>query len=175
MRKLGRCSKNVGAHMERADAFLAEVTEHNPNVMFELGAARHAASHRPITLLCRRPSEEVRAELPADLQGLIYLQYDLSHSREKLRAWLETELRKNEKIAALIDDAEREHFLSHRRLRELSSVNLDDSQVAALGARFPTMERWRTATAEFVIEITGLRKKTAEALIDCVAVAFQTT
>lgn len=36
--------ENVRAHMDRADVFLAEVSEQNPNVMFELGAGCTAAA-----------------------------------------------------------------------------------------------------------------------------------
>jgi hypothetical protein len=161
-----RILDNVRSHMDRADVFLAEVSAQNPNVMFELGAALYTDSERPVILLCRQPPGEVKPMLPADLQGFIYLRYNPTLAVNALVEELESELRKSEKLLQRLDDGEREHFFSPRRLREVSSVNLDDKQAEVLTRSLPTLQKWALATPSIVSKLSGLRPKAAEALID---------
>lgn len=156
---------NVQAHMEQADAFLAEVSEQNSNVMFELGAARHGAHDRPVLLLCRPDPGEVKPQLPADLQGLVYCQYD-AEQEEALADHLEAELRKHDKLMQRLGEDGREHFISPQRLLELASVKLTNKQAQDLAHQWPTRERWRTAEAEAVAQCAGIRPTQAAALVD---------
>lgn len=157
---------NVQAHMEQADAFLAEVSEQNPNVMFELGAARFGAHDRPVLLLCRPSPGEVKPKLPADLNGLIYCQYSSIQEYGTLADYLEVELRKYEKLMQRLGNADREHYISARRLMEVASVKLDDRQAGALARQWPTLQRWRSARPEALSRCAGLRMKQAETLLD---------
>jgi molecular chaperone HtpG len=163
--------ENVRQHMDRADVFLAEVSEQNPNVMFELGAVLHGDNDKPVILLCSQPENDVKPLLPADLRAFLYLNYPAEEDKEKLAEWLEGELKKNDKLQKLKDGG-REHFLSTRRLRGIASgINLDEKQAETLVARFPTLQRWAGVTASEVAKLTGLRPKIAEALIEEVLVS----
>ena len=51
--------------MDQAHAFIAEVIDANPNVMFELGAARFDLRERPIVLIRKTKDKQ----LPVDLQA----------------------------------------------------------------------------------------------------------
>jgi hypothetical protein len=57
--------ENVRHHMDQAHAFIAEVIDANPNVMFELGAARFDLRERPIVLMRKTKDKQ----LPVDLQA----------------------------------------------------------------------------------------------------------
>lgn len=157
---------NVQAHMEQADAFLAEVSEQNSNVMFELGAARHGAHDRPVLLLCRPDPGKVKPRLPADLQGLIYCQYDAEQEIEALVEHLEAELRKHDRLMQRLGEDGREHFISPQRLLELASVKLTEQQAQDLAHQWPTLERWRTVEARDVARRARIRAKQAEVLIE---------
>lgn len=142
-----RVFENVGRHMAQAHAFIAEVTDANPNVMFELGAAKYDLHQRPIVLLRKADSG---MKLPADLHGHIYINYadtgDLS-----LEGHLAREMRKNHTLASLLDDAEREHYLSPRELKRLTRFpQLPDEAFVRLTERFPTREQWRHVGPEDV-------------------------
>jgi hypothetical protein len=145
---------NVHEHMAQADAFLAEVSIGNPNVMFELGAARSQFHHRPTVLLAHPSNDQGRVELPADLSGLLRLEYDAQSEVSELAEHLEQELRKVQAIAALLDDDKRQHFVSPRKLGEyLRIVNLPEDCLRRLCERFPTKERWITVTEADVAKL----------------------
>lgn len=167
-----RILENIRLHMDQADVFLAEVSAQNPNVMFELGAARYGDSDRPVILLYRQPEGDVRPMLPADLQGLIYVNYDAALSNKELIDSLEYELNKSEKLLKRLRVKEREHFLSKRRLIELASIKLDEKQCGALVKSYPTIQKWTNATSVEVARIAGLRPRAAEALIEDVRSAI---
>jgi hypothetical protein len=134
---------NVLAHMAQADAFVAEVSMGNANVMFELGAARSHFHARPTILLAHPSPAKDKVELPADLGGLLRLEYALGSPMPALADHLETELRKNHALAALLDDSKRERFVSTRRLRGcITLLKLPEDCLTRLVERFPTSERW---------------------------------
>jgi hypothetical protein len=139
-----RILDNVRRHMEQADAFIADITTGNPNVMFELGAARFASSTRPIVLLYDAQSPDQR--LPADLQSLIYLDYSQA-TEPPLADWLHTEMRRNQSLTFILDAPDREHFVSPRQLKERArNLVFPDDVFHKLSERFPTQEAWQTAT-----------------------------
>jgi molecular chaperone HtpG len=153
--------------MARADMFLAEVSEQNPNVMFELGAVLHARSDKPVALLCRQPEGDIKPLLPADLRAFLYLNYQNDATPEALAALLAVELKKNAKLAALLA-GEREHFLSARGMMEIIKglgFSVGEKQAQALSASFPTLQCWHTATTDAVARASGLRIGSASDLI----------
>ena len=58
--------------------FVADVSDLNPNVMLELGITEADAGRRPVVILRRQGS----ADLPADLRGLLYVEYELPTANE---------------------------------------------------------------------------------------------
>ena len=133
---------NVRRHMEQADAFIAEITTANPNVMFELGAAQFEQQGRPVILL--RDSNAVLApKLPADLNGLTYIDY--SNTKDiALADHLREEMLRNQTLKSLLDSPNKEHYISSRELKRLTGfTQLPDSVFQLLSERFPTKEIWR--------------------------------
>jgi hypothetical protein len=148
---------NVLAHMAQADAFLAEVSLGNANVMFELGAARSHFHARSTILLAHPLPTKDKVELPADLGGLLRLEYDHDAPVPALAEHLETELRKNHALAALLDDSKRERFVSARKLRGcITLLKLPEDCLTRLVERFPTSERWE------LVKVTDVAKLLSE-------------
>lgn len=142
-----RLLDNVRIHMEQADAFLAEITAANSNVLFELGAVFERLRGRPVVLLRSKDTpEDQRPKLPADLQGLLYVEYDPSLPATGLAAFLETELRKTASVDRLVKDPERERFISMRTAKQRVRVPLSERSLTGLVERFPTLEAWARAS-----------------------------
>jgi len=143
--------ENVRYHMDQAHAFMAEVTDANPNVMFELGAARFDLRERPIVLM-RKNSNQY---LPVDLQGRIYVDYGEKEGQE-LAEYLETQLRADERIKPLLNKTGRERYISPKFLKEISKMQfLEDKIWQTLAEHYPTKEAWQTASVDRVQEIFG--------------------
>ncbi|MDA0243188.1 MAG: ATP-binding protein [Chloroflexi bacterium] len=140
--------ENVRFHMNQAHAFLAEVTAANPNVMFELGAARFNLRDRPIVLLRQNSTQQ----LPADLQGRIYVDYGDGMSGE-LADYIEEKLRADERIKLLLNQKGREHYISATILKQfagtLGSV-VEDKVWAGLAEKYPTREAWGKASLDSI-------------------------
>lgn len=71
--------------IERADFIIADVTESNPNVMFEVGFAQ--ALRRPVLLIVKEGAPPISSVLA----GEIYLVYDLDRPnelRDYIGAWV---------------------------------------------------------------------------------------
>ncbi|WP_170323967.1 ATP-binding protein [Cryptosporangium phraense] len=147
-----RVLENVETVMRQADAFIAEVTDANPNVMFELGAAFSDRHNRPFVLLRKTGTEP---PLPADLRSLIYIDYDPVDGSVDQR--LATEMRKHAMVQALLDAPDRAQYLSPRRLSVLlgPSLTLPPATIARLAARFPTREDWDSADVDTVADVLG--------------------
>ena len=147
-----RIIDNVRAHMKQAHAFIAEVTEANPNVMFELGAARFELHNRPIILLLKR---EQQGDLPADLQGNIYIDYAKTGA-QTLADYLEENLLRTDKIKRLLDKPNRERYLSPKQLKTLSRLtHLPDTFFQNSAERYPTQEAWKRVTEEDLKPLLG--------------------
>jgi molecular chaperone HtpG len=136
---------NVHRHMEQADAFIAEITTANPNVMFELGAARFEQRGRPVILL-KASNSIPTAKLPADLNGLIYIDYS-NNNDERLADYLREEMYRNQTLKSLLDHTNKEHYVSWRELKRLSGLtHLPDATFQRLAERFPTKQVWKKTT-----------------------------
>ena len=145
-----RLLENIELLMSQAHAFLAEITEANPNVMFELGAAFTDRHSRPFALMREHGASPA---LPADLRALLYIDYELGDAR--LADHLHAELRKNTQIRALVDDGNRARYLSPGQLRHHLPFTLDQTVIERLAARFPTIEDWEDAQPSQVAAILG--------------------
>ncbi len=130
--------------MDQAHAFIAEVTDANPNVMFELGAARFDLRERPIVLM-RKNSQQ---ELPADLHGRIYVNYADKASQE-LADYLDTQLRADQRIKSLLEKKSRERYISPKFLKDVSRFPQLEAKVwQDLADLYPTKEAWHQASED---------------------------
>lgn len=155
-------AENVFHHMDQAHAFIAEVTDSNPNVMFELGAARYELRARPIVLMIK----ERESPLPVDLQGYIYTKYG-SRKGDELVEHLEGQLRDDERIRPLLERAEREWYVSPAFLRKVSRFGnlLSRQDFDALSEKYPTMESWQKSRKDTVRKILGDNSDIADVLV----------
>jgi molecular chaperone HtpG len=160
-----RIIDNVRAHIERAHVFIAEVTEANPNVMFELGAVRFDLHNRPIILLRRDDKADKTQTLPVDLQGTIYLNYDNPEGKT-LADYLEEKLNRIDKIKTLLDNPDRERYLSPKQLKALSRfTHLPDTFFQNSAERYPTQEAWQRAKEEDIKTLLGEESDLAGAFL----------
>jgi molecular chaperone HtpG len=145
-----RLLENVRMHMDQADAFIAEVSDANPNVLFELGAVFEKLRDRPVVLLRRTAINGApvpRPALPADLQGLLYVDYDPSLPADELAKFFEGELRKTDCIDRMLKNPQRERFVSARAVRdEFPKIKLDEKSVQKISDHFRTIEGWAKAS-----------------------------
>ncbi|KOU56873.1 hypothetical protein ADK57_40795 [Streptomyces sp. MMG1533] len=148
-----RLLDNLQILMHNADGFIAEITDSNPNVMFELGAAFTDRRDRPVVLL--RENEPVNgAVLPADLRGLLYISYDLDSA--SLGEHLRAEMVKSKVIRELLKDGNHAVYISRQRLAKLlDAVNLPPKTLDELAARYPTAQDWLTAEVDEVGRLLG--------------------
>jgi hypothetical protein len=144
-----RLLDNVESLMRQAHAFIAEITEANANVMFELGAAYNDRHNRPFVLLRHSRSAP---PLSADIRSLLYVDYDVEDVA--LDARLEREMRKNKEIDNLVK-ADRARYLPPASLTKVLGIELPGLTVERLAARYPTSEDWATADETTVADILG--------------------
>lgn len=105
-------NENLRHHLADADLYLADISEHSPNVFLELGWPHFdpALASRPKVLLRSRQGEDV----PVDLQGLIRIEYD-DPALPDLADFFREELEKKQALEAL---------LSRRQARRLHPATL---------------------------------------------------
>ena len=150
---------NVREHMMRAHGFIAEISELNPNVMFELGAAMLPADGRPVFSL---RSNDARMDVPADLKEKLYVPYgSLSDPVEKLeedvRGSFERDGRPiHEGIQALI--AQRKKRFLSRTLLDSLRARLESKEIEGLMKHFATIEDLLAATSSDVARVADLQE-----------------
>ena len=140
---------NVEAHMQQAHAYLAEASLGNPNVMYEVGRARALYPQRPMIFLSHPQKETGKVKLPADLDGLIRLDYTQSAELLALTDHLDKELRKVQAISELLDTIGLDEYISPARLKVWSrGIDISSAALGALSAKFATASAWKKVTAE---------------------------
>jgi molecular chaperone HtpG len=145
---------NVEAHMRQAHAFLAEVSEGNPNVMYEVGRARALYPQRPMIFLSHPSEETGKVTLPVDLAGLIRLDYNRGSPTAELADHLAKELRRMNEITNLLDDSGMDDYIPYAKLKSLNlPYKLPDLTYEALATRFGTSTAWKEAKTEAVHQI----------------------
>jgi molecular chaperone HtpG len=164
-----RIFTNLRVHMDRACAFLAEVSDGNPNVMYELGAVHLLHPDRPVVLLHRGGADGEKPKLPADLEGAIYVDYGKLNGKG-LPELLAEALRKHEKIRCILDDPQREPLVSVARLKAACArLNFPGATFDKLHHAFPTAADWRNATTGRIEEhLDAADKRLAGFVLDCV-------
>jgi hypothetical protein len=63
-------SESISRSLERADLVIADITDGDPNVMYEVGFSH--ALKKPVLPLVRRGA----GQIPSDLSGYLYFTYD---------------------------------------------------------------------------------------------------
>ncbi|MFI6596734.1 ATP-binding protein [Nonomuraea sp. NPDC050536] len=150
-----RLLENLRLHMGKAHAFLAEITDANPNVMYELGVAHGTHSGRPVVLLREGDGTAGDADIPSDLKGMLYIPYS-SGAGGQLTEHLDREIRKSTALRELVEGDGWATYLSPGRLQEkIRPLALTPEVIKRLANRFPTVEDWQQAGADEVAAILG--------------------
>lgn len=152
--------ENVREHMLRAHGFIAEISELNPNVMFELGAVMLRDDNRPIFSL---RSQDALTDVPADLKEKLFVPYG---SITDPVDTLETAIRKAfERDGRIVHDgiktllAQRQkRFLSRTLLEGLRRTRLESNEITSLMKEYKTVEDLLAAEAAEVFRKTGLQE-----------------
>lgn len=121
-------------------------------------------------LLSHPRPDSGKVDLPADLAGLLRLDYSHQAAEEALAEHLDKELRRDQAIARLLDDEQRDRYIPAARLRSWSrSLNLSDAGFDALASRYPTRTAWQQAQASDVfalVQAFGLDEDDAALLLN---------
>jgi len=138
--------ENLHEHIRSADAFVADVTGLNANVMLELGAVKFENQRRrPVLLICSGMSAD---DLPADLKGQLYIDYGTRQGPD-LEKFLVQEFGKFEPLKAILGDPTKAKVVTPDRVRtfiDKTGLNPDRFDVASLVEAFPTDRNWKNAS-----------------------------
>jgi molecular chaperone HtpG len=151
---------NVREHMIRAHGFIAEISELNPNVMFELGAAMLPDDGRPVFSL---RSKDAHTAVPADLKEKLYVPYgSLTDPVEKLEADIRSAFERDGRpthdgILALVAQRKK-RFLSHTLLAGLRHTRLGPKNIEGLMKHYATVEDLLAAALPQVARAAGLQE-----------------
>lgn len=143
---------NVRAHMRSADAFVADISEHSPNVLLELGWPHFDPDFeaRPKVLL---RSREGRPR-PEDLAGRIFLEYGMLEDADLLEQ-LRGAIARDATIHAL-HARRRAHALTPRLLaRNPGKIPVSDLAAKRLCGAFRTVEQLRASTEKQIESALG--------------------
>lgn len=150
---------NVREHLSRAHGFIAEISELNPNVMFELGAAMLPDEGRPVFSL---RSSDAREDVPADLKEKLYVPYgSLEDPAEKLeediRGAFERDGRPiHDGIQSLLA-RRKKRFLS-RTLLDGLRARLEQREIESLMKQFASVEDLLAVPPNEVARTAGLQE-----------------
>lgn len=107
----------IVGELARADCVVADITDHNPNVLVEIGLAQAMGK---ILFLITQAGDEMSARIPATLQGQITITYQISQKGLK-----ELAVRLTEELAGFRRSPARSRFLSGRRFQTPFFVDWD--------------------------------------------------
>ncbi|MFT5328711.1 MAG: molecular chaperone HtpG, partial [Planctomycetaceae bacterium] len=137
---------NVGAHLDDADFYLADLTGANPNVMLELGAVLYRPDRPPIVPLQRVKQADDKPELPADIGSAIVMRYTPEMTAVDIADALAAEIERDHSLQSLLNAEDRERILSAAVLREFADVQLPDDVYESLSKGFPSVSSWAAAS-----------------------------
>jgi hypothetical protein len=148
--------ENVKVHMQMVHGFVADVSDLNPNVMLELGITEDDAGRRPVVILRRQGS----AEIPADLRGLLYIEYELPAASDSDRiahlvALLRDKLRTIEAVDALRQHRTARYLSATYVQKRLSRIQWTEAELDTLCKAFPTIEALEAADQAEIKARTG--------------------
>ena len=157
--------ENVGEHIRQADAFIAEITDLNENVMFELGAAMMQSDGRPV--FCMRRTDATKS-IPADLRDMLRFDYGSINDAVDvlaagIRKGLEFDGRPSHVGIRTLLERRKKRFLSRTSLRQLRVALRDQEQTIFL-RQFGYVEDLVARSATDVAQATGMAAHIAAAI-----------
>jgi len=157
--------ENIREHLRQAHGFIAEISDLNPNVMFELGAAMLPNDGRPIFSL---RSKGAHHKVPVDIEEHLRISYgSLTDPVEAISADISSAFERDgriihEGIRNLISERKK-RFLS-RTLLETLQVRLQPKNIEALMNAFVSVEDFLCASVDDVVALTDLSRHIVPAL-----------
>lgn len=152
--------ENIREHIKRAQGFIVEISELNPNIMFELGAVTLSDRNRPIFPL---RSQNATAEVTASFSNQIHITYSsLNQSVEQLASEIRHAFERDgrivhEGINALISHRQK-RFLSRTLLENLPRTRLDSQEISSLLKHYTSVEDLLAAEPIAVARTTRLEE-----------------
>jgi len=158
--------ENIREHINRAQGFIVEISELNPNIMFELGAVTLSERNRPIFPL---RSQNATAEVIASFSNQIHITYsELNQSVEQLTSEIRHAFERDgrivhEGINALLSHRQK-RYLSCTLLKNLPRTRLNSDEISSLLKHYTTVEDLLAAEPTAVSRATGLQEYVISAL-----------
>ena len=152
--------ENIREHIQRAHGFVVEISELNPNIMFELGAVAISDRNRPILPL---RSQAATAEVIASFSSQIHTIYSsLNLSVEQLTSEIRQAFQRDgrivhEGINTLISHRQK-RFFSRTLLENLPRTRLDSQEISSLLKHYTSVEDLLAAEPIEVARNTGLEE-----------------
>ena len=152
--------ENIREHIKRAHGFVVEISELNPNIMFELGAVAISDRNRPILPL---RSQAATAEVIASFSSQIHTIYSsLNQSVEQLTSEIRQAFQRDgrivhEGINTLISHRQK-RFLSRTLLENLPRTRLDSQEISSLLKHYTSVEDLLAAEPIAVARTAGLEE-----------------
>src|SRR4028119_1645596 len=152
--------ENIREHIKRAHGFVVEISELNPNIMFELGAVAISDRNRPILPL---RSQAATAEVIASFSSQIHTIYSsLNQSVEQLTSEIRQAFQRDgrivhEGINTLISHRQK-RFLSRTLLENLPRTRLDSQEISSLLKHYTSVEDLLAAEPIAVARTTKLEE-----------------
>jgi hypothetical protein len=152
--------ENIREHIKRAHGFVVEISELNPNIMFELGAVAISDRNRPILPL---RSQAATAEVIASFSSQIHTIYSsLNQSVEQLTSEIRQAFQRDGRIAheginTLISHRQK-RFLSRTLLENLPRTRLDSQEISSLLKHYTSVEDLLAAEPIAVARTTKLEE-----------------
>jgi molecular chaperone HtpG len=135
-----RLSDNVHAHIAQSHCYIAEISEHNPNVFMEIGKMSHFVN-RPLILL---RSKESIDKVPVDLQEFLYLEYQKTDNLDMLVEQIKDKLQAIPDLRNLRSD--QKIYLSQSVLGK--EADISSTTVKKIVDRFQTVQSLCSADIE---------------------------
>ena len=152
--------ENIREHIKRAHGFVVEISELNPNIMFELGAVAISDRNRPILPL---RSQAATAEVIASFSSQIHTIYSsLNQSVEQLTSEIRQAFQRDgrivhEGINTLMSHRQK-RFLSRTLLENLPRTRLDSQEISSLLKHYTSVEDLLAAEPIAVARTTKLEE-----------------
>lgn len=163
--------ENIREHIQRAHGFVVEISELNPNIMFELGAVAISDRNRPILpLRCQAATAEVIASFSSQIHTIYS---SLNQSVEQLTSEIRQAFQRDgrivhEGINTLISHRKK-CFLSRTLLENLPRTRLDYDEISNLLKHYTTVEDLLAAEPTAVSRATRLQEYVILALRGAIA------
>ena len=183
IRRPGIIHSDIWDHIQRAAVIIADVTEHNPNVFFELGVAA-TVKDKSRVIIIRQPRGG--DEYPFDIRPFRCIHYENSipgaHKlAEDLKSYLRTIRREDDALWGVLDkmrewqeyDHEYDFLLTRselKRLRRLPWVDRLDKDVAAYALASSMLH---ACDCKFWTDLNSSNMKAAESLAYMICGAYR--